>query len=290
MSIQLLSPFQHEGTVLKGIPDGIIYHYTNLLAFRKIIENGVFHLTHYRDLKDNKELVWALDHYTNMIKKLFPSNFLFTSLVPDEYYIFCTCKRRDNRFLWERYASIDAQPYSGIVLGINAGALYQYYNRTNRFIDMTPMDYDPDNFLRLCEESVEGLLPINFSGIAPSDDWQSWTSERKVEFLMKASGYREYRAKRNPPLEALFLQKGREFAPEEEIRILNWPEIHKQLPKMDSEHGKKTVLPWRMKNGHFIVEIISTDRCEWDEKRISRYLRRHSLQTKVTTLQANQIV
>jgi len=285
----LLSPFQQAKIVLNGIPDDTVYHYTSLLAFRKIIESGVFHLTHYRELKDNNELIWAFDYYINMIRKLFPPNFEFNNLLPDEYYIFCTCKRRDNRFLWENYASAEDRTYSGIVLGINAAAMYQHYSINSRFIDMAPMDYDPEKFIRLCNESFKGAPSVSVNVVAMPDDCADWTTEEQQEYLRRIPGYKEFATKREIPAGELTMQKGREFSYEEEVRILNWPEIHKRLPKVVTERGEKTVLPWKLNNGHFISEIIRTDNCEWDEKRISRYLRRHGLQTKVTTLRADQI-
>lgn len=291
--MRLLSPFQGAKIILKGISDDTIYHYTSLLAFRKIIESGVFHLTHYRELhklRDDKELTWAFDYYIKTISKLFPPNFNFEELLPDEYYIFCTCKRRDNRFLWENYASSNDRYCSGIVLGINAAAIYQHYSVNSHFIDMTPMDYNPEKFMRLCDESFEGLFPVSVNVVSMPDDHTNWTRDKQQEYLHRIPGYKEFIIKREVPAGELMMQKGREFLFEEEVRILNWPEIHKRLPKMATEAGEKTILPWKLNNGHFISEIIRTDNCKWDEKRISRYLRRCGIQTKVTTLQLDRII
>ena len=269
---------------LKDIPSGVLYHYTNIEAFKAIIKSGFFLLSNFTDVTgDNEELRWASDKYIEIIRPLFPDWFNFPGMVPDRYFIFCVCRRSDNSYLWNTYAT----EKEGIAFSINVSVLYYQFNQKNHYIDMMPMEYDRAAFVKKCEKTIEGLLPIATNVIAPvKGKTYPKTELARRQFFNGIPSYSKFQESRLPAIEALMLQKAPKFEKEEEIRIFNWPDpfVHNLMPT-DAFRGKeKAIMPWRFKDGHILTEVLRTEKCMLSEKEIIRYLEENGITCPVRTI------
>lgn len=247
------------------------------------MRSGMFHLTHYRDLKDNDELTWAFNQYDKITSHLFYDEFNFLKFLPDEFYVMCTCKKNNNKYLWENYASSNNVDYSGICIGIDAQALYFEYNIRIRNIDMAPMEYNPEAYTALCKKSVEGLKPIGFPR-EPIKIPTNCTPEYRKALLHRIPGYKEYEATRDEALSRIIFQKGKDYIHENELRIFHSDEYHRPLSKIVVGEKRKALLRWRNKKHPLIKEVLRTPQCLLSERKIKDILRANKVDADVVTL------
>ena len=78
-----MTPYTTQPITLKGIPSGILYHYTTIQAFKKIIESQIFLMSHYTNVADNTEIVWAFRIFEEKFGHLFPPKILLKKIIPD---------------------------------------------------------------------------------------------------------------------------------------------------------------------------------------------------------------
>ena len=276
---------------LKSVMSGIVYHYTSHKNFKKIIKSGEFLLSNYPDLRgDPNELIWAFDTYESITKPLF-SGLNLKGMRPDEFYVLSTCLRENNRCLWEQYA-VD---FTGVVIGIQADALYEtYYHKSNQ-IHMTPMDYNPDGFVELCKKSVEGRSPIPFLAPINLPDMREYSYEQRKKTILDAMpGYREWEdsPENKGAAGAVALQKETQYSPEEEVRILHSQDgaLNNPLEIRRLDGRRRAVLPLIIGRQHFIKEVVIAPDCAMTPGEIKRLLRAHEIQTDVRIIEWSEIL
>lgn len=278
-----IRPVPQNRISLKGVPQGTIYHYTTAKTLINIIKSKALYLSHYQDLYDNdsEEITWAVNTYHETIRHLFPPSYNFSALTPEDFYVFCTCLRDNNKYLWDNYASAEVGDHSGVLIGLDAESLYDYYHNKLDVIHMTPMDYDRGKFVRLCQESVAGLNPIALAApLNPVGNPSQYNAAQREEILNAIPGYNEYRAKRDDALGALTMQKGPNYSSEEEVRIVHWPKVVNQPLKIVQYNSKKkAVLPWVFRNGHLIKEIAFTPTFSLSKAAVKKVLRDNGIWT-----------
>ena len=273
---------------LKGIDRGIIYHYTNHDTFKKIIRSQYFLMSNYPDLKgDSEELIWAFDTYHAITKHLFPEFLDNGKVLPKEFYVLSTCIRENNEHLWIEYA----ENFTGVVIGIQANALFKLYNRQNSQIHMSPMFYDTKRFIDLCKQSVLGLKPIIMRApINFPENINEYPSEMRNSMILDMiPEYREFTNNnlRNEVLGDITLQKNEKYKKEEEVRILHstYYRLNEPLEIKNINGKNKAVLPLVIENNHLISEIIVTPHCKMTVGEIKRHLRQYKIQTDVRVIE-----
>ncbi len=284
MNMKKIQKIQKNKLTLKGVPNGVVYHYTTYESFRKIIKSGHFLMTHYKDFEDKDELVWALDYYSNLVSNLFVPKLALEELRPHSFYVFSTCLRENNAYLWEEYASSQNNNYDGVVIGINVTNLYEHFSVKRNLINLSAVDYDRNAFMAICQESITGLSPIALA--APINLPKPINFDNPQEALQHFPGYKEYEAKRKLPLGMATLQKQPEYAKEEEVRLIHWPhEIHNLLCIRKIKNSEKAALPWIIENNHLITEVIISDKNVWMVKNIRRVLSSANIYAKVRIIE-----
>ena len=274
-----MTPYTTQPITLKGIPSGILYHYTTIQAFKKIIESQIFLMSHYTNVADNTEIVWAFRIFEEKFGHLFPPKILLKKIIPDQFFIFCTCKRSNNLSLWQNYASNGR----GVVIAINAAALYHFYGAAEDKggnILMSSMDYDNDAFIKLCSDTAQSLRPVAL--YTPIN----WQKPLQPADLLKIPGYAEYKKETQPILGKVTLQKNSSFSHEEEVRIVHWPFPHgENYPLEIRQQGtkRKAVLPFSDGGGHLLNSVIITDQGP-NIQAINRITERAGLELPVETI------
>lgn len=234
-----MDPFDGS-KMLKGIPKGVVYHYTNIDNFWKIINSKNFWLSNYTDLKgDNEEMVWPFDVFNSSIKHIFPKNLSFEKVKPETCYVLCTCIREDNEHLWKEYSG----NFTGVAIGIDIENLYHYYHYQHG-IQMSPLEYDENKFINLCHEKMSGLNPVDFGSTCSfPPDIKDQSFETKKEYLYKNPEYNKFVIARDPIFKTIGMQKRERFKLEEEVRIIYCPEWADNKPLLEINTYNKVILP-----------------------------------------------
>ena len=165
-----------------AIPDRI-YHYTNDLGIRGILESKMLWLTDIFDLNDPSELRHGLTHSSNILSRLASTRspecrvlasifdeFARTGVVDTGYYYCCSFSTDgDELGQWRAYAD-DGR---GFALGFNAKLLEADFGKTNKNPSTFPVTYDDDKLSTIQEKlSIVALeaLELPDSGYL-KDDW-----------------------------------------------------------------------------------------------------------------------
>ncbi len=273
-----ITPFKPRFPSLLGVPDGMIYHYTSVDAFKSIMTSRSFLMTHYLDFAhhpngDKNEIVRAADIYEEYVRPLWGK-----AQIPEmrqiigDMYVLSTCARANNRHLWNEYA----QQGSGVVIALDARGLYEVYGNydgrvTPASIGMSRMDYDIASYRKLCAQSVEGLQPLDDTilreKILSGEVVQA--ESNPTEILHKyVPNYAVYAEKRKGPLGLLSLQKDTAYKDEQETRIIHYPNmIHEGHLELDLDFKKpwqkkpRAILPLSDGHQHIVKKIISLETC-----------------------------
>ena len=103
---------------------GVIWHYTTIEAFGRILEDGIA-FSHYRFLNDDSELTYGRQLLREIYEKLknegmkkFIEGEIVDELVADSY-LFCLSRDGDNLYQWRSYT-----PHGGIAVGFDRRKLY----------------------------------------------------------------------------------------------------------------------------------------------------------------------
>ncbi len=269
---------------LKGIPEGILYHYTSAEVFKKIIRTGRLLMTHYKDFAshpsgDANEIVWAANEYYRCVSPLFGERNVSIQKLIGSIYVLSTAARRDNAHLWHTYGDQNR----GIVLGIDARALYGLmgsYGEKKGYIGIAPMSYDPSKYTAICERAVAWLTPFDWSILEQKiKSGEVITDGANATALLQEHipGYRDFCVNRDEALGIISMQKGEAYRDEEETRVMHHTLIHRLLsldPHFHQPWQKhlRAVLPVANAGYHWLAEIVITAECMMDERAIKETL------------------
>ncbi|NBX02664.1 MAG: DUF2971 domain-containing protein [Alphaproteobacteria bacterium] len=226
---------------VEGLHSEIFYHYTTIEAALSIIESSTLWLTHYRDLKDNKEIIRGFEIVQKELGKKFPTMPYAESLLdvrkhlPKEYYIFCLSPFADNEHLWKEYADNG----KGVAIGFNAQNFLQFYFKDvkNKPCDIGPICYDPEEFRKKIDNALSVLKEPSFALVSPK-----YVVKKKN--TNPIPNFPQFRDGMSRCLAESMLYKGARYRPEEEWRLIHCPEYDYDISPFEykNKFGKRRAI------------------------------------------------
>ncbi|MFW0777178.1 MAG: DUF2971 domain-containing protein [Rickettsiales bacterium] len=222
--------------IIKGLPDGLLYHYTDFRAFKSIVDSSSLWLSHYLNLSDNKEIKLGFNVVREAATQKFgqiQDRILRLMLLdcvdrhlPKDYYISCFCPFRDNAYLWREYGD----NYRGIAIGFDVKYFAHFLQKPEylRPVYLFPVNYDINAFeAQINDTMAQVKIPaLNvMRGITVRED------------LWKTPHYLETRDTMSRMLAEATMLKNTNYSDEKEWRLVNSPDFkHLDLPKINGKN------------------------------------------------------